>query len=46
MRSVPKTKDIILQQNQFGDMEYNHQVAATLQTDNNNFKKKVREVLA
>ena len=46
MRSVLKTKDTILQQNQFGDMEYNHQVAAILQTDNHDFEKKVKEALA
>ena len=46
MHSVPKTKDTILWQNQFGDIEYNYQVAATLQTDNHDFKKKIKEALA
>ena len=46
MRIVPKIRDTILRQNQFRDMEYNYQVAATLQTDNHDFKKKVKEALA
>ena len=46
MRSVPKTRDIILRLNQFGYMEYNHQVIAMLQTDHNDFEKKVKEALA
>ena len=41
-----KTRDTILWQNQFRDMKYNYWVAATLQTDNDNFEKKVKKALA
>ena len=46
MCSVPKTRDTILWQNQFGDIKYNHWIAAILQIDNDNFKKEVKEALA
>ena len=46
MHSMLKIKDIILWQDLFKNMQYNYQVAAALQTDNNDFEKKVRETLA
>lgn len=42
----PVCGDAILRQNQFGEIEYNHRVAATLRTDNTDFERKVREALA
>ena len=46
MRNVPKTRDTILWQNQFKDIKYNYRVAVMLQTNNDNFKKKIKRALA
>lgn len=47
LRDKPKVRNTILQQNQFGNIEYNRQlIAVILQTKNDDFKKKIREAFS